>query len=92
MRKKVSAILVLLILAAGSAAAQDPVIEKLLERISLDRMYSDVDTLVAFGTRRSDQPEGFLAQDWIYDEFSAMGFSPHPTSSDCERLSQPRFL
>jgi leucyl aminopeptidase len=66
----------LAVLAVPPAGAQDPVIQTLIDRMSVDRMYADVDTLVAFGTRRADQPGGFQAQDWLYAQFQSLGFSP----------------
>ena len=71
MRGNRLALLALCVLWALPGTAQDPMIESLVEAVSLDRMYTEVDALVAFGTRRSDQPEGFQAQDWLYARFAA---------------------
>ena len=76
MRGNRPALLALCVLWALPGTAQDPMIESLVEAVSLDRMYTEVDALVAFGTRRSDQPEGIRAQDWLYARFEELGCSP----------------
>ncbi|MFC2171785.1 M20/M25/M40 family metallo-hydrolase [Acidobacteriota bacterium] len=57
------------------AQAPDPVIETLIDRIDLDRMHADIDTLVAFGTRRATLQGGLDAQDFVYARLEALGFA-----------------
>jgi acetylornithine deacetylase/succinyl-diaminopimelate desuccinylase-like protein len=69
--------LALLLLSAGAvtAAAQDPVIETLVARSSIDRLHDDVASLVDFQSRRVGQPGELWAQDFVFDRFAALGFT-----------------
>jgi Zn-dependent M28 family amino/carboxypeptidase len=76
MRRGALALVVFFVLSTVPvSSAQDPVLAKLVERIAIDRMYGEVDSLCAFTTRRSDQPGGFQAQDWLYARFETLGFA-----------------
>jgi leucyl aminopeptidase len=62
-----------LALAAPAPAQPDPVIETLTERVSPTRLHADVADLVAFGTRRTDQPGGRDAQDLLETRLAGLG-------------------
>jgi hypothetical protein len=46
-------------------AEADPTVAAMLEEITADSLLADVDHLVAFGTRRWDEPGGRKAEEWI---------------------------
>ena len=48
MRGTACALVVVIFFFASPLTAQDPVIETLIGRVSLDKMYADIDTLVSF--------------------------------------------
>ena len=57
----------------GAGAGADSRVAAMIEGIVAERLLDQVDALVAFGTRRWDQPGGRLAQDSIIDFFSSLG-------------------
>jgi leucyl aminopeptidase len=59
---------------AAAGQAPDPTIATLAARVDLARMHGDVQALVDFGTRRSDQPGGRAAQDWVADRLLGLGY------------------
>jgi hypothetical protein len=68
-----SALVVFLLAGQGTAGEYDVYIGGMIEDISAESLLAHVDTLVAFGTRRSDQPGGREAQDHILRYFSGLG-------------------
>jgi hypothetical protein len=59
--------------AEGAGAGADPRLAALIEGIVAERLLDQVDALVAFGTRRWDQPGARQAQELITSFFSDLG-------------------
>jgi hypothetical protein len=80
MRRKLAGVSAALSLAllggpVPSVAALDPVIDTLGERVDLDRMHADIADLVAFGSRRANEPGGLEAQNYVLARLQALGFN-----------------
>jgi len=64
----------LAVLAAGGlgAAEADPALAGILQGITAERLFAEVDHLVSFGSRRWDQAGGKDAQEWIRSRLAAL--------------------
>jgi len=67
--------------AAGRSVVHDPAIQAMVDQVDVPTMQAKVQSLVAFGTRRSNTSGGAAAQAWLVGQFQAMGYSDVSTFS-----------